>query len=140
MVELAGKNVAKAGFSKEIEVRVGSVSHLPFTGESFDMVVSTGSLHHWKEPIGGLNEIYRVLKQGSYALLYDVVKDIPLPLLKKTAREFGMWRVMLFWFHGFEEPFWSQEDLASLARASLFRESQRSHFVSVLCCLVLRKD
>jgi ubiquinone/menaquinone biosynthesis C-methylase UbiE len=37
---------------------------LPFADERFEVVVSTASIHHWKDPDRGLAEIYRVLKPG----------------------------------------------------------------------------
>ncbi|MBE3143709.1 MAG: class I SAM-dependent methyltransferase [Planctomycetes bacterium] len=48
---------------------------MPFPDRSFDIVVSTVSMHHWKQPEACLNEIYRVLKNNSYALIYDLVSD-----------------------------------------------------------------
>jgi ubiquinone/menaquinone biosynthesis C-methylase UbiE len=61
MVTKARKNIAKAGLSNIIEVKEGTASRLPFSEGFFDIVVSTGSMHHWKEPIVGLNETRRRL-------------------------------------------------------------------------------
>jgi SAM-dependent methyltransferase len=56
-----------------VEFRVGDVASLPFADASFDAVVSTFSLHHWPDPAKGLEEIYRVLRPGGVARIYDVV-------------------------------------------------------------------
>ena len=50
---------------------VGDVASLPFPDGSFDLVVSTMSMHHWGNPKAGLAEIYRVLRPGARALVWD---------------------------------------------------------------------
>jgi ubiquinone/menaquinone biosynthesis C-methylase UbiE len=139
MVAKAQANVHKAGLSGVIEVKEGEACHIPYGDGFFDAVVSTGSIHHWKEPIRALNEIYRVLKDGGYALLYDVVSDTPTSVLKKAAREFGRLRLILLWIHTFEEPFYSRKALAQLPQSSLFKQG-RTKFTGLLCCLAMRKE
>ncbi|HKQ18059.1 MAG TPA: methyltransferase domain-containing protein, partial [Solirubrobacterales bacterium] len=39
---------------------------------SFDVVVSTLSLHHWSDPAAVFAEIGRVLRPGGVALVYDL--------------------------------------------------------------------
>jgi SAM-dependent methyltransferase len=50
---------------------VGDVAALAFPGRSFDLVVSTLSMHHWADPAAGLAEIGRVLRPGGRALIWD---------------------------------------------------------------------
>jgi ubiquinone/menaquinone biosynthesis C-methylase UbiE len=50
---------------------VGDVAALAFPDGSFDLVVSTLSMHHWADPTAGLAEIGRVLRPGSRALVWD---------------------------------------------------------------------
>jgi SAM-dependent methyltransferase len=50
---------------------VGDVAALAFPDESFDLVVSTLSMHHWADPTAGLAEIGRVLRPGARALVWD---------------------------------------------------------------------
>lgn len=138
MVAKARKNMAKAGLSDVIEVKEGNTSRMPFSDSSFDTVVSTGSIHHWKDPTAGLNEVHRVLKPGGYALMYDIVSDTPASVLRETAREFGRLRMLLLWLHAFEEPFYSRQDYQLLAYPTLFKEG-RTRFVGVLCCLILQR-
>ena len=78
MVARALKNMKTLGLSKSIDFIGGSASHIPFKDKAFDMVISTGSIHHWKNPVAGLNEVYRVLKPGGHALMYDLVSDTPI--------------------------------------------------------------
>ncbi len=49
----------------------GSVEQLPFVSESFDLVITVLSLHHWKEKSKGISEIYRVLKKGGRLIIGD---------------------------------------------------------------------
>jgi len=139
MVAKARKNMANAGLSDVIEIKEGNASHIPFSDGSFDTVVSTGSIHHWKNPTAGLNDVYRVLKHGGYALMYDLVSDTPASVLKETAREFGKLKMVLLWLHAFEEPFYSCKDFELLARPTLFNKGQ-TRFVGVMCCLILKKE
>ncbi len=138
MVAKARKNMVDAGLSDVIEVREGNASRMPFADSSFDTVVSTGSIHHWKEPTDSLNEIYRVLKYGGYALMYDLVSDTPTSVLKERANEFGRLKMLLLWLHTFEEPFYSRKDFELLARPTLFKEG-RTQFVGLFYCLILKK-
>jgi len=50
---------------------VGDVGALPFPDESFDLVVSTLSMHHWADPPAGLAEIGRVLRPDGRAVIWD---------------------------------------------------------------------
>jgi SAM-dependent methyltransferase len=50
---------------------VGDVASLAFPDGSFDLVVSTLSMHHWADPAAGLAEIGRVLRPGGRALIWD---------------------------------------------------------------------
>jgi SAM-dependent methyltransferase len=50
---------------------VGNVASLAFPDGSFDLVVSTLSMHHWADPTAGLAEIGRVLRPGGRALIWD---------------------------------------------------------------------
>jgi ubiquinone/menaquinone biosynthesis C-methylase UbiE len=139
MVAKARKNMAEAGLADEIEIKEGNANRLPFADNTFETIVSTGSIHHWKDPIVGLNEVYRVLKAGGNALLYDIVSDTPQSVLKEMARGYGRLKTMLFWLHAFEEPFYSHKAFEMLAQPSLFKKGS-TRFVGILCCLILRKE
>ena len=73
MVERANSLAARSRVADRVEFRIGDVASLPFADASFDVVVSTFSLHHWPSPTNGLAEIYRVLRPGGAAHIYDVV-------------------------------------------------------------------
>lgn len=138
MVSVAKRNIEATGLSAVIDIWEGSAGHLPFADETFDTAVSTASFHHWKDPVADLNEIYRVLKRGGRALIYDLATDMPKTALEEVEQKFGKFRTMIFRLHTFEEPFRSSEDLEQLARASLFGQG-RIRFLSVFCCLNVQK-
>lgn len=76
LVAIARKNARDAGVSDRVHFRRGDGNRLEFEDETFDMVISTGSLHAWKDPVRVLDECYRVLKPGGKALIYDPARLI----------------------------------------------------------------
>jgi ubiquinone/menaquinone biosynthesis C-methylase UbiE len=86
MIARARENLAKAGCDGRIEIHEAGAHALPFADGSFDTVTSTISLHHWKDPEVGLNEIHRVLRPGGTGLVYDVVKRMPQDALSAARR------------------------------------------------------
>jgi ubiquinone/menaquinone biosynthesis C-methylase UbiE len=80
-VDLSPEMIARASAAAEaqaapdahrISFHVADVAHLPFEDQSFDLVVSTISLHHWADLDAGVQEVARVLRPGARAWLYDV--------------------------------------------------------------------
>jgi SAM-dependent methyltransferase len=73
MIERARANAGRAddGYERPPSFLVGDVASLPFPDGSFDVVVSTLSMHHWADPTAGLAEIGRVLRRGGRALVWD---------------------------------------------------------------------
>jgi ubiquinone/menaquinone biosynthesis C-methylase UbiE len=72
MVARAARRAAVASLSERVRFEVGDVAALPLSDEEFDGVVSTLSLHHWPDPASGLAEIYRIIKPGGEARIYDL--------------------------------------------------------------------
>ncbi len=74
MVERARVNADRrpAGSGRRPMFVVGDVAALPFPNESFDLVVSTLSMHHWSDSTAGLTEIARVLRPSGRALIWDL--------------------------------------------------------------------
>ena len=73
MIERARANADRSEDGDECgpSFLVGDVATLPFPDESFDLVVSTMSMHHWADPTAGMAEIDRVLRPGASALIWD---------------------------------------------------------------------
>jgi ubiquinone/menaquinone biosynthesis C-methylase UbiE len=56
---------------------MGDASYLPFCDASVDVVVSSLSLHHWKDPTAAFREVYRILPPGGRVLIFDIRRDVP---------------------------------------------------------------
>jgi SAM-dependent methyltransferase len=74
MIARAQANTDRAlnGEGRRPSFLVGDVAALAFPDRSFDLVVSTLSMHHWADPAAGLAEIGRVLRPGGRALIWDL--------------------------------------------------------------------
>lgn len=138
MIEKAKLNIYKNQNNRDIELLAGSSAELPYPDNSIDCVVSTGSIHHWKDMNRGLTEIYRVLKKNSYALIYDLVQKLPEDIVEQNIKEFGRYKMVLLWLHSYEEPFYSVKEIESLPATTPFKKGD-IHFTGGLCCLVLKK-
>ena len=80
MIERARANATEADDISRPSFVVGDAAALPFPDASFDVVVSTFSVHHWAEPATGIAEIGRVLRPGGRALIWDIKPGgVPLP-------------------------------------------------------------
>jgi ubiquinone/menaquinone biosynthesis C-methylase UbiE len=71
MVARARANADRPGDQHRPSFLVGDAAALAFPDRSFDLVVSTLSMHHWADPTAGLAEIGRVLRPGGRALVWD---------------------------------------------------------------------
>jgi ubiquinone/menaquinone biosynthesis C-methylase UbiE len=69
MITAATRNLAPYG--ERSHARVGDVTDLPFPDGSFDLVVSSLSLHHWDRPEAAAAELARVLRPGGRITIYD---------------------------------------------------------------------
>jgi len=63
---------------------------LPFSGSSFDVVVSFETIEHVKSPRAFLAESKRVLKQGGLLILSTPNKEVVSPLFRKPLNRFHL--------------------------------------------------
>jgi ubiquinone/menaquinone biosynthesis C-methylase UbiE len=109
MIEIATGNAREHGVLGQVEFREGNASAVPFEDESFDFVVSSGSLHHWEQPSRVFKEIHRVLKPGCRALISDLRSDAPADEVKELANEINS-RLMRWGLrHSFREGYTVRE-------------------------------
>lgn len=86
MVTNASRNLRRAGTRGSVQV--GDVADLPFPGDSFDLIVSSLSLHHWDRLEAAASQLARVLRPGGKVMIYDV-PAAPFDLLTEAARDTG---------------------------------------------------
>ncbi|MDG4824601.1 class I SAM-dependent methyltransferase [Asanoa sp. WMMD1127] len=70
MVATAGRHLAP--FGDRARVRTADVTDLPFPDGSFDLIVSSLSLHHWDHPEAAAPELTRTLRPGGRIQIYDM--------------------------------------------------------------------
>jgi ubiquinone/menaquinone biosynthesis C-methylase UbiE len=65
--------------TRRLAVRAGlaaaDAARLPFAAASFDLVLSTSSLHYWPDPVAGLREMARVLRPTGHVVITDWCDD-----------------------------------------------------------------
>jgi ubiquinone/menaquinone biosynthesis C-methylase UbiE len=71
MLEQARKNADKAGVGNRIKFVLATAARLPFQDNSFDLVMSYASLHHWSNPVGVLNEAQRIARSNGRIVIRD---------------------------------------------------------------------
>jgi ubiquinone/menaquinone biosynthesis C-methylase UbiE len=86
MIKIAGKNADRAEVSDRVEFRVRSAYDTGFENDSIDLIVSTGTIHHLSQPLVAFNEMYRILKRGGEAWLFDGRKDATRAEFEETVR------------------------------------------------------
>lgn len=69
MVQLATRNTAE--FSDRVSIQQADAADLPFQDDTFDLVVTSFSLHHWADISASGAEISRVLRPGRKLYVYD---------------------------------------------------------------------
>ncbi len=72
MIKVARNNLQNI----RANLRVGSIRHTDYESDFFTAVTSVGSFYLWDYPEESLEEIFRILKKGKSAYLFEVYKDI----------------------------------------------------------------
>ena len=71
MIRLARAHAKREQLEERVHFATGDVAHLPYPDNSFDVIVSTISMHHWHELEQPLRDLYRVLRPGGRLWIYD---------------------------------------------------------------------
>lgn len=71
MLFKAKENTLRAGQEDKMEFLVSTGAALPFPDNTFDLVISYASLHHWLDPVAVLNEAGRVVKETGRIIIRD---------------------------------------------------------------------
>jgi len=127
LVKIARTNAERAGFSDRIQFIVGDGNRLEFEDDSWDMVISTGSLHAWKHPVRVIDECHRVLKPGGEVWLLDPAQVITPEALKMMERGLGITdRLASLWgsLTSKATPPYSREEIERIIRGTAFQECE----------------
>ena len=90
MIKLARKNAEMAGVADRIEFSVATASDTGLKANSMDLVLSTNTLHHLADPVKAFNEIYRILKPGAEAWVFDGRRDATRAEFLETVRKLDL--------------------------------------------------
>lgn len=67
-----GKKLANESKINNISFQLGNAEKLPYEAESFDLVITRLSLHHFDNPEKPFQEMQRVLKKGGRLVVWDM--------------------------------------------------------------------
>jgi ubiquinone/menaquinone biosynthesis C-methylase UbiE len=124
LIQMAKSNALKAGLADRLTFKSGNAGQLTFDNSSFDMVISTGMLHSLKDPVKVLQEIYRVLKAGREAWIFDPAKVASQVDRKRwkaslNLRErFFLWLFQLFGLHKPIKTYTREQAIALLEKTN----------------------
>jgi len=82
MIGAARKNLTGI----KTDLRQGNIRSTSYESDFFDIITCTGSFYLWEYPVESLEEIFRILKEGQSAYLYETYKDFDRIELKKALR------------------------------------------------------
>jgi ubiquinone/menaquinone biosynthesis C-methylase UbiE len=122
-VQIARDNAARAGV--QVEVRRGNASALPLPDGSFDAVVCTAAFKNFADPQGAIDEMYRVLRSGGQASIFDLRKDatseqIDGEVAKMELSRLNAWITRWTFRHLLLKRAYTREQLERMAAGSRF--------------------
>ena len=129
----------------DVDLRVGNIAEAPFEDDFFDVVTCNASLSYWEEPRRCFDEIYRILKPGGKALLFEPHRDIDIDSALAQIREnmrdkcpLRRWGAVQLNKFGLSRgsrigmKLYSRQELIDLARSSSFGENSSVEETSLL--------
>ena len=127
LVEIATKNARNAGV--KIDFRLGNAAAMPFADESFDMTYCAAAFKNFSEPVKALDEMHRVLRPGSVAVVVDLSKDASLDEIDTYVKQSGRSRIdawMTKWTfrHVLLKRAYPKEEFSRMAERSRFGSCQ----------------
>src|SRR5262245_42756782 len=123
-VRIARENAHAAGVT--VDFRHGNASQMPFPDASFDFVVCSAAFKNFSDPVGALNEFYRVLKPGGRASIYDLRKgatggEIAAEVEAMRLSAFNAWLTRQTFRFVLLKRAYTRQDLDAMVAQSRFR-------------------
>ena len=122
MIEISNINAREYGVSEKITLKKGDASKMPFEASTFDFVITSGSLHHWKKPDQVINEIYRILKSECTALVSDLRKDAPKEKIKEFSNKINSKLMRWGLNHSFREGY-TVKQIEEIIKSTYFKDA-----------------
>jgi ubiquinone/menaquinone biosynthesis C-methylase UbiE len=121
-VEIATQNAEQAGLNVCFDQ--GDAADLPYPNDVFDFIVCRAAFKNFSRPLAALDEMHRVLKRGSSALIIDLRKDFSPREIDACVRGKGAINAALikFTFNTMlKKRAYTQEGITQLVSQSQFR-------------------
>jgi ubiquinone/menaquinone biosynthesis C-methylase UbiE len=72
---------------KNVDLRVGNIVKTEYQDNFFDCIICSGSFYNWDKPTEGLDELFRILKSGKTAYIFESNKNYNRELLDSRLKE-----------------------------------------------------
>jgi ubiquinone/menaquinone biosynthesis C-methylase UbiE len=121
-IRMARENAARSGV--KVFFQEGDVAAMPFAGDSFDVIVCRAAFKNFSDPVGALQEMYRVLRPGGWALVLDMRNDASGKSIKDEVAKMQLSRIDAFLtritLSALRKRAYSKLDFERMARATPF--------------------
>jgi ubiquinone/menaquinone biosynthesis C-methylase UbiE len=94
-VRIANDNARAAGVA--VQFKEGNAAELPYPDGSFDFVVCRAAFKNFADPLGALNEAYRVLASGGQASIIDLRKECSPAEIQAEVASMRLSRLNALW-------------------------------------------
>jgi ubiquinone/menaquinone biosynthesis C-methylase UbiE len=117
MIELARGHAARSTAAARLHFEVADVAKLPFPDAHFDVVLSSGSIKHWPDPVAGLRELHRVLGPGGRAFIGEMNRLAPPDAVARERKRLQHWFFRWIYPHVFTRALSPEEARSVFARS-----------------------
>jgi ubiquinone/menaquinone biosynthesis C-methylase UbiE len=122
-VRMAAEHAARAGAA--VDFREGDAAALPFPDNSFDFAMCRAAFKNFRDPVGALREMHRVLRPQGTGLIIDLRHDASDGALDAAVDEMRLGRIDSFvtkaiFKHSLRKRAYSTEDFDRMVAATPF--------------------
>jgi demethylmenaquinone methyltransferase/2-methoxy-6-polyprenyl-1,4-benzoquinol methylase len=79
MLEIGKEKVLKKGYSEKIELTWGDSEKIPFADNAFDVAMVAFGVRNFSDPVRGLSEMRRVIRDGGMIMVLEFSKPSGFP-------------------------------------------------------------
>lgn len=90
-IDIARAKAREAGVA--VDFRYGNASDMPFEANTFDYLVCRAAFKNFTQPVEAIREMYRVLKPGGAAVIFDLRGDATPEDISKHVESMGLSRI-----------------------------------------------